>query len=112
MSEVNEKASKEAKTFGSAVVSVFQNHAPGNNNYELVVQEGFGLQHYWFDFGSNVWNKGQSFGDNVDGPPAMFQNHAPGNNNYELSVRETWNWRHYWFGYGNQWAWNAGQQFG
>ena len=78
----------------------FQNHAPGNNNYELVVREGNALRHYWFD---GQWNRRDaSFGSNVNGLPAMFQNHAPGNNNYELVVREGNALRHYWH-YNGQW---------
>ena len=74
----------------------FQNHAPGNNNYELVVREGNALRHYWHYNGQ--WNREEaSFGSNISGDPAMFQNHAPGNNNYELVVREGNALRHYWF---------------
>jgi hypothetical protein len=53
-------------SFGSGVAgnpSVFQNHAPANNNYELFVKEGTHFQHYWFSYGnSSTWKKGQQFG--------------------------------------------------
>ncbi|MGZ4848748.1 MAG: M12 family metallopeptidase, partial [Halobacteriota archaeon] len=99
-------------SFGNYVgfPTMFQNHAPGNYNYELVVQEGDHLQHYWFDW--RVWNKGASFGANVQGPPAVFQNDADYNRNYELVVPEGGHLQHYWFDYGGQNVWNKEASFG
>lgn len=91
--------------------SAFQNFAPLNYNYELVVREGNQLRHYWYVYGQNIFNKGALFGNNVTGNPVIFQNRAPGNYNYELVVREGGQLQHYWFIYG-QWKWQKGNSFG
>jgi hypothetical protein len=96
--------------FAADAPLVFQNHYPGNYNYELVVREGDHLRHYWYVYGGN-FNKGLSFGSSVLGNPVMFQNYAAGNYNYELVVREGDHLQHYWFGYGD-WKWHKGLSFG
>ncbi|MGZ4881332.1 MAG: hypothetical protein ACXV7G_09725, partial [Halobacteriota archaeon] len=99
-----EKTWKETSAFGTGSPVMFQNRAPNNNNFEVVVQENDHLRHYWFDYGRGGWNQGQSFGTNVQAAPTMFQNHD--NYHYELVVQEGFNLQHYWFDYGGQGVWN------
>ena len=85
----------------SVELTVFQNCAPNNKNFEVVVREGNYLQHYWLQHdGDWKWHKAKRFGSNVQGAPAMFQNRAPQNHNYEILVRENGRLQHYWFWYG------------
>jgi hypothetical protein len=99
--------------FSPSAHPTFQNYAPQNYNYELVVREGNQLKHYWFSYGGDwIWHEGLQFGSNVASQPAMFQNHAVGNDNYELVVREGNQLKHYWFSYGGDWIWHEGLQFG
>ena len=90
---------------------VFQNSASGNQNYEVVVRKGNGLQHYWFNYATGTWTTGALFGSNVASAPVMFQNRAPNNFNYEVLVREGSALRHYWFNYATG-TWTTGALFG
>ena len=99
--------------FGQAAVPMFQNYAPGDFNYEVVVKEGNKAQHYWFSYdGDWQWHKAKSFGLNVQYEPAVFQNYAPGNANYEAFLVENGKVQHYWFSYGGDWQWHKAKSFG
>lgn len=81
-----------------------------NTNYELLVREGDGLRHYWFDFrGDRNWRKGELLGSNVQSGPVAFVNRT--NGNYEVFVREGDHLQHYWFDYARERRWKKGAAF-
>ena len=81
-------------------------------NYELFVREGNQIQHYWRNWQSGQWHKGQKFGENVLSAPAAFQNRAGGSiHNYELFVREGNEIQHYWRSWQDG-QWRKGLRFG
>jgi len=96
---------------GKNAPGFFQNNAPDNYNYEVLVRKSFRLQHYWCGYGNWTWNTGQLIGSGVSGYPAIFQNNAPGNNNYEVIIREGSHLQHYWYSYADG-VWKKGEQFG
>lgn len=92
------------------MVVFWQNTAPGNYNYELLVRtdmpEPGGIQHYYFHYSTEgqglEWHKGELFARGSVGLVDAFQNTAPGNHNYEVVVNVNSNrWEHYWFDYGS-----------
>lgn len=108
---------KKGKSFGNVKlynddenrVAAFQNNAPNNFNYEVITREENRLQHYWYDYSADKWNKGQNFGWMV-GSPAAFQNGAPDNFNYEVIVPEyKYNLQHYWYGHLSDGKWHKGE---
>ena len=92
--------------------TAFQNHSPGNLNYEVLAERSNRIQHYWSD-ATRSWQAGQAFGDHASSPVA-FQNHAPGNYNYEVIVNEgngLARLRHYWYGHLADGQWHKAASF-
>ena len=98
---------------GLVAVSAIQNQIPAAlNNYEVFVQDGQQIQHYWRSWAEGKWHKGPRLGQNIESAPAIFRNQAPGvENNYELFVTENGQVQHYWFN-AQDMQWRAGSRFG
>ena len=96
-------------------LAAFQNHSPGNLNYEVISGRQGNLQHYWYDrTGDHLWHPGGIVAPR-EGSCAAFQNRAPGNYNYEVLVTARNGLdhsQHYWYGHLADGVWHTGQSFG
>jgi len=81
---------------GGAPLAMFQNHAPGNFNYEIFAVLNGALHHTWIVHGTSQWNVGQQLGQGTTRGVAAFQNNAPGNLNYEVFIVQDGHLRHSW----------------
>jgi hypothetical protein len=98
--------------------TVFQNRAPNNFNYEVVVKNSQNeLRHFYYGhLTDSQWHDCQGI-TNVPSAGlnfrlAMFQNLTPNNYNYELIFPEGDHLQHYFYGHLADGMWHKAQMFG
>ena len=92
-------------------MAAFQNRAPGNLNYEVLVTQDGLLRHWWRDWVTGAWTGGEVLGQ-ATGPVAAFQNMNPDAQfNYEVFAVQGGNLRHWWRDW-NTGTWYQGEVLG
>lgn len=87
--------------WGAGPLAMFQNHAPGNHNYEIFATLKGELHHSWIVHGTSEWWQGNRLGQGTTYGVAAFQNSAPGNLNYEVFTAQDGSLRHTWRDWGS-----------
>lgn len=92
---------KVQRSSSSPPLAVFQNHAPGNFNYEIFLSQSGQPCHTWLVHGTTQWYAGSQLATGRADGVAAFQNNAPGNLNYEVLFTQGGQLRHRWRDWNN-----------
>ena len=89
--------STSATAFGSCAL-IESNLGVDHNNFELVVQEGSNLVHYWHDNSDtqSPWQRGLTVATGVTGPGSIIQSSYGSPGNFEVLVPVNGEMEHFW----------------